>query len=257
MVSGTASYRMPTRSVGGALRDVVWVDSGGTPQLPPLRQLSSDEPEAIMAQEGTPYAYYLRNYHVVLVPTPNVSGTLRMPYYARPNRLVPVASAAPILTVEALPTGVRVTVASTATSLSFVSAERLDVVRATPAFETCVVNSPNVNPDNPGGGDPITFDFTQEGDTAEVGDYLCLPGESPVPQVPVELHGLLAARTSRRLLKAVGDPDWQALDADVADLELRARSVLTPRVSGDTQQAGGSMGTNGLVAGMGVGFPEG
>lgn len=247
--SGTAAYRMPSRAIGGSLRDVVWVDSGGNAQ-PPLQQLSSDEPQAIRSSDGTPYAYYVRNYHVVLVPTPNAAGTVRMPYYARPNRLV--ATAAVVVAADVNRTGTAWTVVINGSPPATLENNTdIDVVRATPGFETLAAGVPaTVSLDTPSAGF-TTYEFTAAADAGIVaGDYICVAGEAPVPQVPVELHGLLAARTARRLLLAVGDENWQALDVMVTELEGKARQMLSPRVSGDTQQAGGSIGSNGLVAGL-------
>lgn len=251
-VSGTAAYRMPPRAVGGALRDVVWVDSGGNPQ-PPLRQLSPDECEALARADGTPVAYFLRNYHVVLVPTPNAAGTLRMPYYARPNALVLPDECLVVRSVSYNATTGAVEILTLEPIAAFQTDPTVDVVRATPGFESLVTAQAVLTEDLGGAPDVWAFRYTSTTDPGIVArDYLCLAGQAPVPQAPVELHGLLAARTARRLLKAVGDGEWQALDADVQELTLTAQGLLNPRVAGDTQQAGGSMGSNGMVAGLGT-----
>lgn len=239
VVSGTASYRMPARAVGGTLRNVSFLDTSGNPVR--LRELSSDEVEQIGATTsgGTPYAYYLRNYQVVLVPVPNVAGTLSMPYYARPNRLVATTAVARITSVTYVEGAL--TALTTAAPVSLTSASSFDLIRGSPGFETLGAAIEGT------WSTSVTFEATLSEDPGlAAGDYVCLPGEAPVPQVPVELHGLLAARAARRLVKAVGDDRWQALDADVAELEQRARDWLAPRVSGQTQQAGGTVGSSGI-----------
>jgi hypothetical protein len=257
VVSGTAAYRMPPRAIGGALRNVSFNDSAGNPHR--LRELSSDEVETIGAitDGGTPYGYYLRNYHVVLVPVPNVSGTLEMPYYARPNKLVLVAED-PATEGAGVVVGVSYnTVADTLTLFAenvptnlqpADTAMPLDIVRATPGFETLVSAAEtqvSVSEPSPGTWQYVISSITENPNVA-VGDYICESGQAPVPQVPVELHGLLAVRAARRAVKSVGDDRWQALDADVAELEEKAKDWLKPRVSGQTQQAGGSIGISGL-----------
>lgn len=251
VVSGTSTYRMPPRAIGGSLRNVSFVDSANTAIR--LRELSMDEVETIgtSTNQGTPFAYYTQNYSVVLVPVPNVAGTLSMPYYARPNALVLQGSSAVsgarcvALTSVSGDTTFITIVTSPPTVLT--AATRVDIVRATPGFETLVAGAP-VTVEFLGGSYRFTITGLASGVGLSIatGDYLCLPNEAPVPQVPVELHGLLAARTARRLLKAVGDDRWQSVDADVQELEGMALKWLAPRVAGQTQQSGSSIGSSGI-----------
>lgn len=251
VVSGTRAYRMPTRAVGGALRKVLFLAPGQEPI--PLNQLSADEGEqrGSTQNSGTPCSYWLQGYRLVLVPSPNLTGTLSTPYYARPNALVlPAATVvAADVTYLAGPGSVEIIVNTDPPDALQVS-QRIDVVRATPGFETLAANADAEVEDLGGGLWAFRFGLSEDPGIAP-GDYVCMPGQAPVPQVPVELHGLLAVRAARRAMKAVGDDRWQALADDVAELEDKAKDWLAPRVSGDTQQAGGSIGQNGLVGGLG------
>lgn len=268
VASGRTSYRMPPKAVGGALRDVVFYGADGNPC--PLVLLSSDEVRIIgnPATLGTPTGYYLRNYDVVLVPVSNVTGTLSLPYYARPNRLVldgasTVAGARAIACSTAAYNSVAGSLALTVLDADpptvinggVAGAQALEVVRATSGFETLLTVTQGQT--TIAEVAPNTWLYTLTGVTADpgvvAGDYICLPGEAPVPQLPVELFGLLAVRGARRALKAVGDDRWQALDADVLELESKAKDWLTSRVSGDTKQAGGQSSGTGLIAGVGCG----
>ena len=245
VVSGTAAYRLPSRAAGGTLRDVVYLDTSGNQQ--PLTQLSSDQAREIgnTSTTGTPHSYYLRNYDVVLVPVPNVGGTLSMPYYARPNRLVAAADV-PILSVSNVGTAWTIFSDQNPPGLS-TGTYPLDLVRGIPGFETLATSFTVTEP----APDDWRYAFTLPvGEVATTADYLCLPGTAPVPQCPVELFGLLAVRGARRALKAVGDDRWQALADDVGELEDKAKNWLQSRVSGDTQQAGGQISGGGLVAGL-------
>lgn len=270
VVSGTAQYRMPSRAVGGALRDVNFTPSGAGSVPQRLRELSSDEVEIIgnSNNQGTPSAYYVRNYYVVLVPQPNLAGTLTMPFYARPNRLV-LAGLAGVSGARAVAcftasyntvTGsLQLTVDGDPPAVvngGIAGSQALDIVRAGPGFETLTTttqsNTTIVE------ASPNVWLYTITGFTAnpgvEGGDYICVPGEAPVPQVPVELHGLLAARTAKRLVASTGDDRWESLAVDVAELEQKAKDWLAPRVAGHTQQAGGSIGYSGLCPVNGFGF---
>jgi hypothetical protein len=193
---------------------------------------------------GTPYAYYTRNYHVRLVPVPNVTGTLSMPYYARPNKLVQPSEAVTIAAASNAGSAWTFQFLGTPPAALEAGLRQVDVVRGTPGFETLVENTrclvTEVAPSN------YTYELSSNATIAE-GDYICVPGQAPVPQVPVEMHGLLAVRAARRLVKATGDARWQDLNADVVELEDKAKSWLSPRVAGDTQQAGGSIGFAALM----------
>jgi hypothetical protein len=170
-----------------------------------------------------------------------------MPYYARPNRLVPTADCAVILTVSVAGADYQLVTATPPAPLQAVGAE-FDVVRATPGFETLAASGVSFD-----GTDTFNVPVASVDGVPVAGDYVCVSGQAPVAQLPVELHGLLAARVARRVLKAVGDDTaWQSIEADVRELEDKARAILAPRVAGDTQQAGGSIGFNGLVAGLGA-----
>jgi hypothetical protein len=166
-----------------------------------------------------------------------------MPFYARPNALVAPDAAAAVSSASSVGTAWTLQYLGTLPAGMAAGTMEVDVVRATPGFETlasaalCLItlNSPS----------NYTFELTCEFEIVE-GDYICLPAQAPVPQVPVELHGLLAARTARRLLKAVGDDRWQSVDADVQELEGMALKWLAPRVAGQTQQSGGSIGSSGI-----------
>jgi hypothetical protein len=254
VTSGQPTYRMPPRAVGGSLRDVGFRNTDG--QIFRLRQLSADELETIgrVDNQGTPYAYWMQGYKVVLVGVPNVSGTLSTPYYARPNTLV--LPSVCVACSDATYTNGTLELLFSGTPPGTLDDDgiRTDVVRATPGFETLVENAETTVEETSPGVWAYRYVGLTEDPGVVAGDFVCVAGQAPVPQLPVEMHGLLAVRTTRRLLKAVGDDRWQALEADVQELEDRAKNWLAPRVSGDTQQAGGSIGNNGIVGGMGWAF---
>lgn len=248
VTSGTAEYRVPPKAIGGGgLRDVVWTGTGGQPVS--LREIPVEELPMWGNGPGTPVGYYMRSYAVVLVPTPNVTGTLSLPYYLRPNELVATTAAT---TVTALETDTEGLLSLTLDSVEplgftdgeFVSSVGIDVLRATPAFETlstvtgCTISS---------GGVILSGQVSASAGVA-VGDYVALLGTSPVVQLPVEMLGLLAARTVRRALKAAGDARWKDYEADVAELEARAVQWLSPRNDGEVSSV--SPFSSGLFVGV-------
>lgn len=231
VTAGVAEYRLPSRALGARFKSLGWKQTGNT-QYTRLRHLSAD---AYYLQSDThqeqPYGFFLRDNVVVLVPTPNTAGTLRVPYYARPNTLV-AASAAGVVTVVGAST---LTVSSVPGA--FTSGAEYDVVRSSPGFETLVERTVATI-----AGSVLTFASalpTAAPTTVRVGDYVCLAGQSPVAQCPVEVRGLLAVRSARRALKSVDEAQLASLlDADVNELTAIAGSLLAPRADAEPQEYG-------------------
>lgn len=258
VTAGLATYRMPARAMGGSLRDVVWTPAGGTTPVHLAPKPSSDPwVVATGTKQGPPTAYYVRNYSVVLVPSPDQAGTLSLPYYARPNRLVDVDTCAVISGVVAIPgsggLGYTVFCVDNPVNSALTNSLELEVVRGTPGFETLTENGLPTNPDDQGA--TVSVDLTIS-TTPAVGDYLVTPGVSPVPQLPVEMYGLLAARVALIAVEGTGDNAGTlvGLRRQCAELEARAQQWLSPRVESGNMAAGGSLSANPMLGVTGGGW---
>lgn len=233
VTAGVAEYRLPSRALGARFKSVGWLQTGETVYTR-LRHLSADSYYLqSTTEQGNPYGFFLRDNVLVLVPTPNVTGTLRVPYYLRPATLTATSAAgvvtavgASTLTVGSVPGG-------------FTSGAAYDVVRGVPGFET-LVNRVTATI----AGSVLTFSEalpTAAPTAPAVGDYVCLTGTAPVAQCPVEVRGLLAVRAARRAMKTGDDGNQAAmLDADVAELTGIARGLLAPRADAEPQEFGDS-----------------
>lgn len=88
----------------------------------------------------------------------------------------------------------------------------------------------------PNGGvssDTIFFEDSQIPTDFKIGDYICEQYECIIPQVPSDLHNLLAERTCARILEALGDQaGLQTANAKIAELEQRQSAVINNRVEG-------------------------
>lgn len=79
----------------------------------------------------------------------------------------------------------------------------------------------------------VFFDATLFPLKFKVGDYICEQNESIIPQIPSDLHNLLAERTCSRLMAALGDKEGQATsDSKIERLEQRQATLLDNRVEG-------------------------
>jgi len=86
-------------------------------------------------------------------------------------------------------------------------------------------------------GTTMTFPAGSLPDAVIIGDYVCLANECIIPQLPPELHNILAERTCARVLSAIGDTEGlQNSQKMIADMELRQGNMVQNRVDGNTQK---------------------
>lgn len=91
----------------------------------------------------------------------------------------------------------------------------------------------------------ITFPNSTVPSDFVVGDYICLQYECIVPQVPTDLHNILAERVCSRILKAQGDDaGLKNAKMDIQDLEARQAAMIDNRVDGSPQKV---VNRNGLL----------
>ena len=71
----------------------------------------------------------------------------------------------------------------------------------------------------------------------EAGDYICSQFECIIPQIPSDLHNILAERTVARILEAIGDTvGLQTANAKISQLESRQSTMIDSRVDGSPRK---------------------
>lgn len=219
LTAGTSAYKLPSRAVGGKLKNVVQYDSTSG-NLTPLMRL---EPPLVsnVSTTGQVSSYYLQGDDIVFVPVPASATTVRMSYFRRPSALVATTAVATV-------TSIGFTTLGCTPPASFTTLVTYDIVRAKPPFS---ILAQDLSASAVGGA---SVQFTTEVDNigVAVGDYVCLAGESPVAQVPVELHPLLSQRTVFKCLEALGDEKAAAAETSADKMRGDALTLLTPRVEG-------------------------
>lgn len=91
--------------------------------------------------------------------------------------------------------------------------------------------------DNSIGSDTIFFNANDIPSKFVIGDYICEQYESIIPQIPNDLHTLLAERTCMRILEALGDTQGvQTQTAKVSDLEARQATMIDNRTEGSPRK---------------------
>lgn len=222
IVTGTDSYAIPQRAVGGKLKDVVIVDNLGT-VLEDLPRLTYTDVSLFSPMDYVKlYGFYLQGDDVRLYP--NASGWngryLRQYYFRRPNKLVVTTAAGKITAIN---TGTLEVTLDNAPS-TWTAATTFDVIAGRPNFRSVVDDAVITNI----AGSVLTF-TSVTGFT--VGDYVAEAGESPVPQIPYDAFGWLAQRGALKAVESIANQ--QELAAHIAaatDQEARFIDKITPRV---------------------------
>lgn len=234
LTSGRAMYPLPEAASAEALHSILFDAGTDTEAWPPLQRTEPSQAHTFAASTGDTFAFYLQDDSVVFVPTPGSDVTVRFLIYRRPNMPVEASSVAMVsaintatkqLTLLSYTTGTGEFDAASVPS-TFTTSASFDFVKGTPGFrcravgQDCTAVASNV----------LTFadDFP---DDLAVGDFCCIAGESPIVQIPAELHPLLAQEVTRALLEAKGDAKADRAERTAAMLERNATEMLSPRVT--------------------------
>lgn len=218
LTSSTTSIAIPARSVGGKVSGVQFLLG-----MDVWRLLEID-PSEIGSTQGASYPsnYYFQNNSVVLYPPPlSPSGSVRVRYMQRPNRLAQTTDCAQITSFDAN--------AGTATCNSvpttWTTANTCDFIpqtasRATPYGLDSVITNIASN----------VITFTSLPSATAIGDWIALSEYTPIPEIPFEFQVILAQATACKGLEAINDQT--ALPAASAKLAMyieNATKMLTPR----------------------------
>lgn len=233
-VAATAVLDIPTEAMDRGLDNVTRVNASGVESpLDPIelnRELEARRsrygPDASAVESAT-WGYYVAGDKLVLWPTYTTGDVIRQHYDRLPNRLCRSAAytyndggteAAEAVQVVSVNTSTgAITCTTGAVPATVTTSTPVCVVKGTPGFGLKIALSSNPTA-------VTTSVVTLGSDVAAVaaagivaGDWLALAGDSPVLQIPVEAHGILAQRLAVKLLESL--EDTEALIAAKADLE--------------------------------------
>lgn len=243
IVSTQNEYTIPSRAVGGMLRDVVIVDSqGGEISLPRLAPETTKEDSVFFNVKIT--GIMIRDDKVVLYPNASIFGDkiLRFKYMRRPNNLIIVSKSGKIVNVNTLTNEVTLSNMPTffTTSLTY------DIIKGTPIFTSIKDDQVITNI----AGNTMTFTSLPTGIAA--GQYVAESGSTPIPQIPYEAHHVLSQFTSARMLEATGDKKNSEVIMAVAKEMLESLlKILTPRIEGTPKKINNRSGIFQFTAGYG------
>lgn len=214
----------PERAVGAALRTISWVLTDDRDR--PLPRIEPENAGCFTGQHGDPVGYMFEGNNIILLPAPT-SGTLRLTYQQRPGVLVLPESCARVTSLNG---GGGSDVTVTPAQTSWADDLLLDVVSAAPNFPALAIDATATGASTTA----LNFDGGQPTGLA-IGDYVCLAGETCIPQIPTEVHGLLAQAAAHAIANATGSQRVATIKAKLDAVEAQTKVLLSPRSDGSAR----------------------
>jgi hypothetical protein len=244
LIANQAYYPVPERALYNKLREVSYKldDQGGTEYE--MSQIAVDDKYTylINAVENSNWRrFYMEGGDLVLFPKVGDSprGSLMFYYYMRPNNLVADNKVAVITGINRT-TGV-VSFASTLPS-GYSSGDLFDFIKAKSPHSIIDIDKVALNTSV--SGKTVTFAIGDIPDSLIIGDMVALAGETCIPNVPTELHSVLAQRVAQRILEAIGDTQGLTNSQNkLTEMEAKMAIGLDNRVEGAPRKAVNRHGT--------------
>lgn len=255
--TGKTKYAIPYRATGNKIREVSYLRDGSKDIFELTRIGVGDLPFYNQNQyAGSLQAFYVANNEICLAvsDTTALSGSLRFSYYIRPNTLVPNEEVATITNIDRN-TGV-ISLSNIPQKLLDANDNLLPGVIADQLFDLIMLKSPHKTL---GMDLAVTFIDTNlisvTMNPADIptslvkGDHLALATQSAIPQIPSDLHVMLAHRIAARCLEALGDTEGlQNANAKLSEMTAAASNLIDNRVEDAPKKITGRHGVlrNGL-----------
>lgn len=237
LVPGTSKYTIPYRATGNKIREVSHRRNDNNTDLSEMTRIGvGDLPFYNQNQTNSNvHAFYISNNQICLVPdnpTNNYNGQLKVSYYIRPNTLVPLAEVG-IVTAINTTTGV---VSLTTIPPKFLTPSGTlrsdllnDFIMIKSPHKTLLFDIKPLSIDTV--ANTMTFTTMDIPKSLVIGDHISEATESAVPQVPSDLHVMLAHRVAARCLEALGDTEGlQNANVKLAEMEKNAKDLINNRV---------------------------
>jgi hypothetical protein len=231
-VQSVTTYALPVRATADKLRAVSFVDANNNEiRIPRLRpeDIMSNVNSTGLAINPALWGFYLENdkcklYLGSFTGSSNSYKFLRLRYVRMPNTLVQEAAAGQITVIA----GNVVTVNNVPTT--FTTGVTYDVVSNSPQMFVSQGDDLTVTTI---AGSNITF--TALPSTVQVGDWVCLSMQSPIPQIPFKPgFQFLLQLAAAKCLEIHGDTQgFNVAMSQAADMKELFISCITPRVDGN------------------------
>jgi hypothetical protein len=229
LVIGKTRYKIPYRATGNKLKDLTIKDSSGN-----IREMTLIPFGHIADYNGQSHTtdsnpkYYILNDEIVIFPESvvNNTDTLLMSYYIKPNKLVKLNQVAVITAIDSITKAITVSALPTA----FNSTLLYDFVTVQSPHVTLKFDMPitSINV----GTKTIQFDAAFVfPDRLAVGDHICIQNETAIPQIPSDLHPMLAKKVAIVCQQALGDTEGvQTSTVAYNEIQTNVATIIDSRV---------------------------
>lgn len=233
LVADTANYEIPYRAIGNKVRTMFYQDANSN-----IMELARILPDDLPYYQSAininyPRVFYLQNSDVILVPgvSTGPSGSIVFSYYMRPNQLVASSRVCTITTIDRATGDITCnsvpTIMTASTPLDFLQTRGGHKTLDIDIIPTSVNTTTNV----------ISFNVADIPANLIVGDMIALAGETMIPQIPDELHSVLAQRVACRCLEAQKDTEGlSSANAKLQEMEINLGIVIDNRTEGQPQK---------------------
>lgn len=225
-------YDIPERAVGGKLRSVTFVNSNGSEvRVPRLRveDVMSNVNATGLAINPALWGFYFQNNKVITYLSSVNGGSsafpvIRLRYIRQPGTLVLSSACAEVASVA----GNVITAVTVPTT--FTTALTYDLIANKPQMFVSNGDDLTITAVTPGAGGTITFTDPVP-TTVQPGDWVCLAGQSPIPQIPYNPgFQLLLQLAAAKCLEIHGDVQgFNVAMSQATDMKNYFLSVITPR----------------------------
>jgi hypothetical protein len=231
-------YKIPYRAVGSKLRNVFMESSTGN-----RKQCTRLQPEVLGGKVTDYYSsesnvgFYLEGDDLVF-PTgdQDLNGQqVKLSYYMKPNDLVTEDRVPSVTRIET--SGIYTNIYLTSLPDHFLAGETVDFIGDQPNHRTLAydIELTDVN-DNVSGEVRVTILAADLPSELAVNDHVALAGETKVPQIPSDLHAVLAQAAACRILEAQGDANVQKAEQSLQTMLNNTVELIDTRTEGNPQK---------------------
>jgi hypothetical protein len=243
LVAGKSNYAVPERALAGKLRELCFRDTPSTitGNEYEMTQIAVDDRYTGLSN-GTGSAdftgfrrFYMLGNDVILHPNvgPAPYGALTFYYYLRPSSLVKDNAVATITSIDRVTGDIQLSNIPSGYSIASLINEptKYDFVKAKSGHNVIdidiTINSINTTTKI------INITPSKIPQDVQTGDYFALAGQTCIPNIPTELHMVLAQRVAQRALEAIGDTEGlNNATAKIAEMENKLTTMIDNRVEG-------------------------
>jgi hypothetical protein len=226
ITASQSRYDIPYRAIGNKVKDIFYVDSSG--DLHPMTRVQVEDLPSYSGSSDY-QTYYIQDNEISLYPevSDTVTGKLRFFFYISPNSLVTENKVSKITEID------RVTGVITLNSLPtiFSSTQLYDFIQYRTPHKIIDYDMTALSVS----GNTITFNVTDIPSNLTVNDYICLAGETFYPQIPSDLHSLLAQYVAVACLESQGDTEnLKSALVKLDKMEKAVPRLINDRVEGSS-----------------------